>query len=56
MSHLGDSKYIIAPSLLLLALAGGNPPRDTRAYEPVQDSRTEVNRLDRPTPTPHEAR
>lgn len=56
MSHLGDSKYIIAQSLLLLALIGSSHPLDTRAYEPVQDSRTEVNRLDRPTPTPHEDR
>jgi hypothetical protein len=56
MPRFGDSKYIIVQSLLLLALAGGSPPLDARAYEPVRDSRTEVNRLNRSTPIPHEAR
>lgn len=47
MSHLGNSQYIIA---------GDSPQIDARAVEPMQDSRTEMKRLDRPTPTPHEAR
>lgn len=56
MSRLGDSQYIIAAALLFLAMTGDSPQIDARAYEPVQNSRTKVKRLDCPTPTPHEAR
>jgi len=52
----GHSQYIIAAALLFLAMTGDSPQIDGRAVEPMQDSRTEMKRLDLPTPTPHEAR
>jgi hypothetical protein len=56
MPHMGDSQYIIAAALLFLTMTGDSPQIDARAVEPMQDSRTEMKHLDRPTPTPHEAR